>query len=273
MSFKQKLAEKTGLPLKALPSSYQKVGDIILIKLFGSAARQHKKIGEAVLEMLPYIRTVCMIKGIAGEYRIPRAEVIAGDKNTTTTHKEHGCLYRIDVAKIMFSKGNLSEHRRLINQIKPNETIIDMFAGIGYFSIGIAKNSKAKEIYAIEKNPTSFKFLKENISLNKIKNIKPMMADCRFATLPEKADRIIMGYFPGTERFLPKAFSLLKKKGIIHYHNVYKQSELWEKPLEQLRKRAEANGFVLTRIITKKKVKSTAPRTYHIVIDAKFKKQ
>ena len=273
MSFKRNLADRTGLPLKVLPSSYQKVGDIILIKLFGEAAKQKKKIGESVLEMFPYIRTVCMIKGITGEYRTPKIEVIAGDKNTATIHKEHGCIYRIDVAKIMFSKGNLTERKRLINQIKPNETIIDMFAGIGYFSIGIAKNTKVKKIYAIEKNPTSFRFLRENIKLNKIKNIKPILGDCRSVVLQEKADRIIMGYFPGTEKFLSTAFSLLKDKGIIHYHNVYKQSELWSTPLKQLRKSAEAHGFALIRIMTKKKVKSVAPRTYHIVIDAKFKKR
>lgn len=272
MSFKQKLADKTGLPLKALPSSYQKIGDIILIKLFGEAAQQKKKISEAILEMFPYIRIVCMTKGVAGEYRKPIVEVIAGDKNTITVHKEHGCLYKLDIKKIMFSKGNLSERRRLIGQVKPGDTIIDMFAGIGYFSIGIAKFTKAKKIYAIEKNPVSFSYLKENIKLNKIKNIKPILGDCRNVKIKEKADRIIMGYFPGTERFLSFALSFLKERGIIHYHNIYKENELWKKPLEQIRGVADKNSYSI-KILKKKKVKSVAPHLYHIVMDCLCEKK
>ncbi|MCD6215601.1 MAG: class I SAM-dependent methyltransferase family protein [Candidatus Aenigmarchaeota archaeon] len=266
MSFKQKLADKTGLPLKALPSSYQRIGDIILIKLFGEAARQKKKISKAILEMFPYIKTVCSIKGISGEYREPVVELIAGDKSTITIHKEHGCLFKLDVRKIMFSKGNLSERRRLVGQVRPGETIVDMFAGIGYFSIGIAKNTKAKKIYAIEKNPVSFGYLKENIKLNKIKNIKPILGDCRDVKIKEKADRVIMGYFPGTERFLSTALSFLKDSGIIHYHNIYKENELWKNPLEELKKTADKNSYSI-KVLKKKKVKSVAPHVYHIVID------
>ena len=164
----------------------------------------------------------------------------------------------------MFSKGNLYERKRLIDRIKPGETVIDMFAGIGYFSLGIAKFSEAKKIISIEKNPAAFSYLKENIALNKIKNIEPILGDCRTTISAEKADRVIMGYFPGTKKFLPFAVNMVKRNGIIHYHNIYKESELWKKPISEIRKYMP--DFT---ILEKRKVKSVAPRKWHVVLDVR----
>src|SRR3989344_2273513 len=123
MPFKTKLAEKTGIDMEKLPSSYQIIGDVLLIKLLLLSAAEKKIAAKAMKEMFP--------------------------------------------------KGNLFERQRIAKQVKPNEIIIDMFAGIGYFSLGL---KKAKKVYAIEKNPLAYKYLKENILLNKAKNIVPINA-------------------------------------------------------------------------------------------------
>ena len=260
MSFKKRLAEKTGLEERLLPSSYQIIGDVLLIKFMKiRSLGQKQKIASSILELLPYVKTVCEIKKISSEFRTPRIKKLAG-KRTVTVHKEHGILYKIDVSKIMFSKGNLFEHQRLLKQVKNNEIIIDMFAGIGYFSLSIAK--KCKKVYAIEKNPIAYKYLKENIKLNKIKNIEPILGDNRKIRLNEKADRIVMGYFPGTEKFVPNALKMLKPNGIIHFHNTYKESELWTKPFGDIRKHIRK-----FKVLEKKVVKSVGPKTYHIVLD------
>ncbi|MCX6818913.1 MAG: class I SAM-dependent methyltransferase family protein [Candidatus Aenigmarchaeota archaeon] len=271
MSFKQKLSEKTGIDKKLLPSSYQIIGDVLLLKFMKiKSIKQKKRVASAIMKLLPYIKTVCEIIKVEKEFRVPKIRKLAGN-GTETTHKEHGILYKLDVSKIMFSKGNLNERQRLITKIKPGEIIIDMFAGIGYFSLGLAKFSKAKKIYAIEKNPVAFNYLKENIKLNKIKNIEPILGDNREITekLKEKADRIIMGYFPKTEQFLPFALMILKKKGIIHFHNTYKENELWQKPINEIK--IACHGFTY-KILEKKKVKSIAPRTWHVVLDIEIHK-
>ena len=263
MSFKKRLAEKTGLEERLLPSSYQIIGDVLLIKFMKiRSLGQKQKIASSILELLPYVKTVCEIKKISSEFRTPRIKKLAG-KRTVTVHKEHGILYKIDVSKIMFSKGNLFEHQRLLKQVKNNEIIIDMFAGIGYFSLSIAK--KCKKVYAIEKNPIAYKYLKENIKLNKIKNIEPILGDNRKIRLNEKADRIVMGYFPGTEKFVPNALKMLKPNGIIHFHNTYREDEVWEKPMNDIKKNIKR-----FKILDKKVVKSVSPRTYHVVIDVKI---
>ena len=82
MKFKQILAEKTGLPPDALPSSYQVLGNILLLKLFNKKALANKKkIGSAVLKIFPYLKSVCLQKGVSGELRKPRTETIAGKEN------------------------------------------------------------------------------------------------------------------------------------------------------------------------------------------------
>jgi len=258
-----------------LPRGYQKIGDIVVISLHPNLIKYEKKIGETILKNLPNVRVVCRRIGpVKGEMKEPQLKVIAGEENTETIHKEGKCIYKLDVRKIMFSKGNINERHRLQKQVKEGEVIVDLFAGIGYFSIGIAKFCKPKIIYAIDVNPTAIEYLKENIRLNKVEGkIVPIVGDCREVVrkLGKIADRVIMGFLPGTYRFLDSAFSVLKEEGgIIHYHDTFKKEELFEKPIEILRNAAERNGYKLSEILYKGIVKSYAPRIYHIVIDAKF---
>ena len=272
MGFKEKLSKETKIDPKNLPSGYQIIGDILLLKLFNIKSYYKKKmIATAVIKLLPYVKTVCEIKEVSGELRQPKIKILHGNK-TETLHKEHGILYKLDASKIMFSKGNLNERKRLLPQIKKGEVVVDMFAGIGYFSIPIAKTGKPKILYSIEKNKISYSYLNENIILNRVGRIVPILGDSRKVRIPEKADRILMGYLPETYRFLPAAFGFLKDKGIIHYHDIFSKQELWNKPLEILEEEARKAGFKLEKILEKKIVKDYAPNVYHVVIDAKFQK-
>ncbi|MDI6721887.1 MAG: class I SAM-dependent methyltransferase family protein [Candidatus Aenigmarchaeota archaeon] len=262
MKFRQLVAEKTSLPRGVIPSSYQIIGNIMVMKFLKASEEEKRIISSSVLELYPYIKTVCEIKGIEGEFRQPSVIKLAGN-GTETIHKEHGISYNLDVSKIMFSKGNHFERQRIAKKAKKNEVIIDMFAGIGYFSLGM---KKAGKVYALEKNPVAFNYLQQNIRINKISNVEAINKDCREVNLDGIADRIIMGYFPHTERFLPFALRFLKNRGIIHFHNTYLESDLWHKPLEQLK----ILGKI--RILEKKKVKSVAPRCWHVVMDVEVEK-
>lgn len=272
MYFKQRISQITQIGPSILPSSYQIIGNVLLFKLPKiKSARQKVLMAKACLKLLPYVKTVCEIKGISGEYRKPRVKILAG-KSTETLHKENNCVYKLDAAKIMFSKGNLSERKRLLPQIKKGEVIVDAFAGIGYFSIGLAKFTGAKRIYSVEKNKVSFDYLRENARLNRLENIAPVFGDFRKIKIPEKADRILLGYLPKTHRFLTGAFGMLKSKGIVHYHDVFSEKDLWEKPAALLEKYSKKNGFSLEKIKNKKIVKSYGPHLYHVVLDATFSK-
>jgi tRNA wybutosine-synthesizing protein 2 len=229
------------------------------------ASKYSREIARALLEEFR-VRTVCAkFDGVKDILRKPSIRKILGN-GTETTHRENGCLYRLDVTKVMFAKGNVLERGRLAHAVRPGETIVDMFAGIGYFSIPLAKTRRPAKIYAVELNPKAIKYLKENIKLNRVDSIRPIAGDCRKVEIPEKADRILMGYFPGTEQFLDKAFSLLKPEGWIHYHNIYPEAELWTKPLAELNAAAKKAGYRMTRH-EERIVKQYAPGVFHAVVD------
>ena len=251
---------------------FQTIGGIAILKP-GLSQEDAQTQARGILKKIPRIKAVYRHSGpISGPLRTPKVSWVAGERNPVTVHKENGCLYRLDVTKVMFSKGNVLERARLPKLVKPEETIADMFAGIGYFSIPLGKFSPAKKIYAIELNPISFGFLKENIRLNKLEGrIAPILGDCRKARLPEKADRIVMGYLPETYEFLPAAFRLLNPNGIIHYHDSFRKEELWEKSESILREFAGKAGFRPIRM-EKRVVKQYAPGIFHVVIDAEFRK-
>ncbi len=256
-----------------IPQKYYRVGEIILIRIPKELDRWKYEIGEVLLKNLPSVKTVCKIEGMYGIERKPKIEVLAGN-GTETILRENKCLFKLDVSKIMVSKGNVYERQRLPKLVKDGEVIVDMFAGIGYFTIPIAKFANPKKIYAIDINPDAIYYLKENLRLNKVSHkVVPILGDCREISnkLKHVADRVIMGYIK-TRQFLSYAFKFLKKEGgIIHYHDVFKQEEIFDVPINLVKNAAKEFGFE-AKILFKRKVKSYAPKVYHVVLDVEVRK-
>jgi len=266
---KKKLSKQE---LSLLPSSYQKIGDIVILNLKKELWKYDEQIGKFLLKKIPSTRTVCRrINFITTKHRKPSLKVIVGSKKTETIHKEHGIIYKLDVNEIMFAKGNLNERKRISKLVKKDEVVVDMFAGIGYFSIGIAKTSKPKRVYSIEINPVAYHYLWENIRLNKLEHKNfPIFGDCvvEISKLGRVADRVIMGLLPSCKEYLVDAMKVVKPNGIIHYHGIAKKEE-WKKLLEDVEIAAEVEG-VKVKVLKKVKVKSYAPKVYHFVLDCKI---
>ena len=109
---------------------------------------------------------------------------------------------------------------RVMKQVKKDELVIDMFAGVGPYAIVIGKNTKARKVYAIDHNPKAIKYLKENITLNKLINVEALKGNALklIKELP-KADRIIMNApRQNNQETLDIAKKRVKKGGIIHYY-------------------------------------------------------
>lgn len=241
---------------------YQKVGDIVLVKRDLSQEEI-----EYILEKTR-CKTIVKYEGIVGDLRKPRIKILYGSE-TETIHKEYGCLFKLDISKVMWSMGNIEERKRMAHISNPKEVVVDMFAGIGYFSIPMAKYSKPKKIYGVEINPEAYYYLRENIRLNRLRNIQPILGDNRELDLENVADRVIMGYILKTRYFLDKAFQLLKEEGgVIHYHDTLPEKALYSEGVQSIRRAAEVHNYRLTSYEIRK-VKKYAPGVWHVVIDAK----
>lgn len=272
MPFREKILSmlKKKLPataLKKIPSGYNLFKDIMLVRLDRSVYKYKKIIGNAILKTYPYVKTVLLEKSIKGRKRRPRIEIIAGRKNTKTIFSEAGCKFFIDFSKVMWSGGNKYERTRIASQVRNGEVIVDMFAGIGYWSIFIAKMKNVK-IYAIDINPDAIKILRRNAQLNGIgSRINIIKGDCRKVCkgIKEKSDRIIMGYLHNTEQFLPAALKLSKKGTIIHFHRSAPESEL--KTIQSKILEIATGCGMKVKINAVRRVKSIAPRIWHYVFD------
>jgi tRNA wybutosine-synthesizing protein 2 len=273
--FRKLLLENLDIPESKqahLPTGFQRIGHVVILNLRPGISGLASDIAGVVLKTHPYVRTVCLTQGVSGELRKPRVSYLAGERKTETTHRENRCLFKLDATRIMLSKGNLSERARIPGLVRPGEVIADLFAGIGYFSIPIARHGRPRRIYAIEKNPAAFRYLRENIRLNRVQDrITPILGDCREVLMGNVADRVLMGYLPGTYQYLPAAFEALRPQGgTIHYHDTFAESELWDKPIGNLEAQAFRQGYALRKVSHKAVVKEYAPGVLHAVIDAEF---
>lgn len=256
------IAKITKIDESRMPRSWQIVGDIFIAKMPKLNVNEKKAIAEKIIQLFPRIKTVCEISSVEGEFRKPVITKIVGRK-TETVHIEHGIKYMIDVSQLMFSKGNEHERHRLEKEVKPKETIIDMFSGIGYFALPLAKC--AKRVIAIEKNPVAFDYLKQNIALNRLHNVEPINIDCRDFEENSVADRVLLGYLPNTEEFLSAALRIVKSSGIVHFHNTCHKDNT--DIIEEQIKEACAEYGCGYEILSLRKVKDYAPNVYHMVAD------
>lgn len=258
------IKEKLQIPneLKnSLPYKWELIGKVLILKIPNELEYYEEKLAKVYAEILKAEAVVKEIGRIEGEFRTPNIKIIFG-KETETIHKENNIKFKLDVAKIMFSSGNIDERIKMAKLNCKDETIVDMFAGIGYFSLPLAVYCNPKKIISCEINPIAYKYLKENIKLNKVSNIIPFFGDNRNCE-EGIADRVIMGYF-SNEEFLEKAFRILREKGIIHYHakcskpfaNVFRKIE---KVAEKMERRV--------KLIKIRKIKSYSPKVYHVVVE------
>ncbi len=249
---------------RLLPQRWEFVGDVAIIRLDERLRPYEREIGAAYAAALE-VSSVCVDRGgISGELRRPEVDLIHGE-SSESVRLENGILYKLDVRELMFASGNVDERARMGSLDCEGETVVDMFAGIGYFTMPLAKRSRAELVYACEKNPQSFRYLNENIALNNVgENVRPVLGDNRDLPLAGVADRVVMGYVRGTREFLWKGFDLVVAGGMIHFHDTY---PVWEMPqaLEMDVAMASAGrGFSIEDI---REVKSFAPSVSHYVAD------
>jgi tRNA (guanine37-N1)-methyltransferase len=249
-----------------IKKSFDIIGEVVILEIPEEFEGDKYIIGEAALKFTKRRAVYRKKSEIKGVIRTRELEHLAGDDISETVHKEFGSRFLLDVRNVYFSPRLATERRRISEQIQRDEIIIDMFAGVGPFSISIAKEHKVK-IYAIDINQDAYKYIKKNIELNKLEgNIIPLLGDVGevLTGLNLKADRIIMN-LPGTAwNFLDTAIKSLKPGGVLHY---YEFASEYQKPIERIIETAYPRKV---EVLNSRKVKSKSPGIWHMGIDVRI---
>jgi len=256
----------TSEELELLPAGWERVGHVVILTLRQELMPRAGEVGKALLS-LPGVRTVAVrTAGITGRQRRPELEVVAGEPRTETLHREHGCVFKLDVAKVMFSLANLHERARVAGLVREGEVVADLFAGVGQFTIPIARLARPSRVYAVELNPIAFAYLEENVRLNRVGRIAvPLLGDCERVAPRGIADRVLLGILHVTHRYLPLALDVLKPSGgMLHYHESVPSKLRFERPVERI---LDAAAGRKVEIVGKRVVKRYAPGVDHVVID------
>ena len=264
-----------GLNADCLPKRWERIGDVVLIRIPSDLAPRKEEVGRLYREALSARTVVEDLTNVHGPWRVPEVRWLAGG-GTETIHVENGVRFKLDVAYVMFSSGNNVERMRMALSVRPGEVIVDLFAGIGYFAVPIAVHSRATRIVACEVNRAAFGYLLENIRLNRAGAVAPVFGDCRETAPRGVADRVILGHFEA-EKYLDTALKAAKDRAVLHVHGLHRSLEarrgtpaLAEVPLARsLATAAGRQGFEVLRM-TPRFLKWYGPHRLHFVLDAEI---
>ncbi len=261
--------------MEDLYGAFDQIGAIVILRIPESLLSKKKIIGKVLLEKVKTVKSVFyQTSPVEGNYRIRQLELLAGEDNTQTEYKEHGCRFKVDVEKTFFSPRLSTERERIANLINDGEIVINMFGGIGMFSIVAAKKKKC-HVYNIDINPFAAKMCSENILLNKLKGtIESIEGDATQVIeqkLSGKADRILMLLPEKSDEFLDSAIKASKDKGMIHYYCHIHADKKGDVP-SLASKHFLSTVNVKSTILGSKIVRPVGPRFYQAVVDVSISK-
>jgi tRNA (guanine37-N1)-methyltransferase len=263
--------------LPSLPHSFDIIGDIAIIELRPELTEFSSTIGGGIMEVDPHLRLVLKKSGeVSGTFRTRKLEVIAGAGSTETVHREFSCLFRLDVAKAYFNPRLSHERMRVARQVKEGEHVLDMFAGVGPYSILIAKTQHASKVYSVDINPEAFRYLKHNILLNRVADrVVPLLGDAHQLALGDlsgRANRVIMNLPSESTKFLDAAVQALGEDGgVIHYYAFASRSENLDEIGKAVRSAIDRQGRTFLSFPFSDTIKDVAPNRVQVAVDALVK--
>lgn len=251
-----------------VPRRWDRLGDVIVL-------RPPRPISEAPLRQIAAAfahvlgaKAVVEERAITGPQRVPSVRLLWG-RDTRTVHVEGGIAYALDPATVMFSSGNLRERMTLPRRVLPGEVVVDLFAGIGYFSIPIAIRARPSRVIACEENPVAFRFLQENIRRNRAWTVEPRLGDCDEVAPEGIADRVVMGLLRSGPYLRTAMRALRPEGGEVHYHEVVPSEAVGTRLTSRVEEAARKSGRTVVAS-SPRIVKSVAPRVLHAAVDARI---
>jgi len=204
-----------------LPTAFDQIGDIVLLKLPEPLVPHAAEVGRAILEVQARARVVCLDSGVKGAFRVREVRVVAGEARTVTEHREHGLRLKVDVGRAYYSPRLGTERLRVARLVRPGEAVVDLFAGVGPLALLVARLAPRARVHAVDANPEAFRLLEENIRLNRAGNVTAVLSDAgAFLAGEPRFDRIAMDLPRGAHAFLPAALRSVRVGGVVHYYEI-----------------------------------------------------
>ncbi len=264
--------------LEATCNSFDIIGEIAIVKLQKKNIKNAEKIANEIIVSHKNVKTVFAQTGpISTDFRVRDLKLLCGKNKTDTIYKESGCEFAVDVSKCYFSPRLSHERSRIAKLVKQGETIVNMFAGVGCFSILIGKSVPKSKVFSIDINPIAVRYMVENIRINRVYGkVRPLIGDSKEiiqGQLQGKADRVLMPLPEKAFEYLPYALLALRaRQGMIHFYD-FQHSAGAENPVDKTEKLVEEKlrslcvNFVFedSRI-----VRSTGPNWYQTVLDIRI---
>lgn len=257
--------------------SFDVTGDIAVIRVPESALHHSKVIAEALMLQNKHVKSVWRQSDpVSGNLRLRGLELVAGDRRTETIHKEYGCSFKVDLKNCYFSPRLAFERMRIANLVNEGDVVVNMFAGVGAYSIVIAKHSQVTRVYSIDVNPAAVEYMRENVFLNKVVDqVIPMEGDARVIITKElenAAERVLMPLPKQAIDFLDCAVSAVKPSGgWIHFYG-FVHAKKGESPIEKSKAKVEeklqSSGIVF-EVSYGRIVRETGPNWYQTALDIK----
>ena len=211
------------------------------------------------------------------------------------TVTEFGIKQSFDLTRVMFSRGNVTEKKRFGNLVQEDEIVLDMYSGIGYYTLPALVMGKARHVTSCEWNSHAVEYLKYNLKQNRVEDRARVLAgDCRVSLRrlldaqgnvcendgicpmrPTSFDRISLGLLPSSEGGWAVAMKCLNhtRGGWLHVHANVPSAErlswtIWlVQSLARLAKDQEYSSDWIVICNHVERVKSFAPRVDHVVAD------
>ncbi len=245
--------------------SYERLGEIVILD--EDDRDRAEEIAEAVMaSALPVETVLNRASKVQGELRVRDWDVLAGD-GTETVHREYGFEYALDVAAVYFSPRLATERHRVTEQVREDERVFDMFAGVGPFVVPAA--ARGAQAIGVDLNDRAIEYLRENARRNGVSDrVTAIHVDVR-ETAPDYegwADRIVMNLPHSADEFLDSAVSIAGEECVVHYYDIAHEDDPFGPGERAIRETAESVDYDVD-VGTRHVVRSYAPHELNVCLD------
>ncbi|CAI4222642.1 unnamed protein product [Auanema sp. JU1783] len=247
----KKLASSKGLwddeMQRDLPKKWEKHGDMIVFPQNSFTHVNWRYIGRELWKVVAdslKINRLGRKRLIANDSeRTPHVDILFGDHGWVEYVDERGIKYNYDASKRVFNNSKNREMQRIASWDCHAEIIVDMYAGLGYYTFPFLLSCHAKKVYAVDWDEDMIESLLRSATANDVMDrIEIIQGDARRATPQGVADHVYLGLLPSCRAHWLTACKALKPEGgVIHINDIIEtgkrrvpKKEVRKKPLMKL---------------------------------------